>query len=69
MRSTAAASSSGPPTRAGWPVGIQDHPSVAVADLRELPRQLDAFEIPDERLNPNGGAVAIGHLFGSSGTR
>ena len=27
------------------------------------------FEIPDERLNPNGGAVAIGHPFGSSGTR
>ena len=37
--------------------------------LRELPRQLDGFEVPDERLNPNGGAVAIGHPFGSSGTR
>ena len=24
--------------------------------------------VPDERLNPNGGAVAIGHPFGSSGT-
>ena len=43
--------------------------SVAVAILRELPRQLGGFEIPDERLNPNGGAVAIGHPFGSSGTR
>ena len=43
--------------------------SVAVAILRELTRQLDGFEIPDERLNPNGGAVAIGHPFGSSGTR
>src|SRR5438128_5205112 len=43
--------------------------SVAVAILRELPRQLDSFQIPDERLNPNGGAVAIGHPFGSSGTR
>ena len=31
--------------------------------------QLDGFEVPDERLNPNGGAVAIGHPFGSSGTR
>ena len=39
------------------------------ARLRELPRQLDGFEVPDERLNPNGGAVAIGHPFGSSGTR
>ena len=43
--------------------------SVAVAILRELPRQLDGFEVPDDRLNPNGGAVAIGHPFGSSGTR
>jgi acetyl-CoA acetyltransferase family protein len=43
--------------------------SVAVAILRELGRQLDGFRIPDERLNPNGGAVAIGHPFGSSGTR
>jgi acetyl-CoA acetyltransferase len=24
---------------------------------------------PDDRLNPNGGAVAFGHPFGSSGTR
>jgi acetyl-CoA acetyltransferase family protein len=43
--------------------------SVAVAILRELPEQLDGFLVPDERLNPNGGAVAIGHPFGSSGTR
>ena len=43
--------------------------SVALAILRELPRQLSGFEVPDERLNPNGGAVAIGHPFGASGTR
>lgn len=41
----------------------------ALGVLRELPRQLDGFEVPDERLNPNGGAVAIGHPFGASGTR
>jgi acetyl-CoA acetyltransferase len=41
----------------------------ALGVLRELPRQLDGFEVPDERLNPTGGAVAIGHPFGSSGTR
>ncbi len=41
----------------------------ALGVLAELPRQLDGFEVPDERLNPNGGAVAIGHPFGSSGTR
>ena len=27
------------------------------------------FEIPDEKINPHGGAVAIGHPLGSSGTR
>jgi acetyl-CoA acetyltransferase family protein len=43
--------------------------SVALAILRELPNQLDGFEVPDDKLNPNGGAVAIGHPFGSSGTR
>jgi acetyl-CoA acetyltransferase family protein len=43
--------------------------SVAVAILRELTKQLDGFEVQDEKLNPNGGAVAIGHPFGSSGTR
>ena len=43
--------------------------SVALAVLRELPNQLDGFHVPDEKLNPNGGAVAIGHPFGSSGTR
>lgn len=41
----------------------------ALGVLRELPSQLDGFEVPDERLNPNGGAVAIGHPFGASGTR
>jgi acetyl-CoA acetyltransferase family protein len=41
----------------------------ALGVLRELPRQLDGFEVPADRLNPNGGAVAIGHPFGSSGTR
>jgi acetyl-CoA acetyltransferase family protein len=41
----------------------------ALGVLRELPRQLAGFEVPDAKLNPNGGAVAIGHPFGSSGTR
>jgi acetyl-CoA acetyltransferase family protein len=41
----------------------------ALGVLRELPRQLGGFEVSDEKLNPNGGAVAIGHPFGSSGTR
>ena len=41
----------------------------ALGVLRELKVQLDGFEVPDDRLNPNGGAVAIGHPFGASGTR
>jgi acetyl-CoA acetyltransferase family protein len=41
----------------------------ALGVLRELPHQLHGFEVPDDRLSPNGGAVAIGHPFGSSGTR
>ena len=41
----------------------------ALGVLRELAHQLGGFEVPDDRLNPNGGAVAIGHPFGSSGTR
>jgi acetyl-CoA acetyltransferase family protein len=41
----------------------------ALGVLRELPNQLGGFQVPDDRLNPNGGAVAIGHPFGSSGTR
>jgi acetyl-CoA acetyltransferase family protein len=41
----------------------------ALGVLHELPNQLNGFEVPDDKLNPNGGAVAIGHPFGSSGTR
>jgi 3-oxo-5,6-didehydrosuberyl-CoA/3-oxoadipyl-CoA thiolase len=41
----------------------------ALGVLRELPNQLGGFTIPDEKLTPNGGAVAIGHPFGASGTR
>ncbi len=39
-----------------------------LAVLREFKTQT-GYEIPDERLNPNGGAVALGHPFGDSGTR
>jgi acetyl-CoA acetyltransferase family protein len=39
-----------------------------VAVLREFENQT-GWEIPDNRLNPNGGAVALGHPFGDSGTR
>jgi acetyl-CoA acetyltransferase family protein len=39
-----------------------------LAVLREF-RTQTGFAIPDGRLNPNGGAVALGHPFGDSGTR
>jgi acetyl-CoA acetyltransferase len=48
---------------------LRDRSSPSDLLLRELVNQLDGFHVPDERLNPNGGAVAIGHPFGSSGTR
>jgi acetyl-CoA acetyltransferase len=41
----------------------------ALGVLRELVNQLDGFTIPDDKLNPNGGAVASGHPFGASGRR
>jgi acetyl-CoA acetyltransferase family protein len=41
----------------------------ALGVLRELSNQLDGFVIPDDKLTPNGGAVATGHPFGASGTR
>jgi acetyl-CoA acetyltransferase len=37
--------------------------------LRELPNQLGGFVVPDDKLTPNGGSVAIGHPFGATGTR
>jgi acetyl-CoA acetyltransferase family protein len=39
-----------------------------LAVLREFKTQT-GYEVPDDRLNPNGGAVALGHPFGDSGTR
>src|SRR5260370_14478307 len=41
----------------------------ALGVLRELPNQLGGFTIPDEKLTPHRGAVAIGHPFGASRTR
>src|ERR1700759_4476182 len=41
----------------------------ALGVLREMPNQLGGFQIPDEKLSPNGGAVDLGHPFGASCTR
>jgi acetyl-CoA acetyltransferase family protein len=39
-----------------------------LAVVREFGTQT-GWKIPDDRLNPNGGAIALGHPFGDSGTR
>jgi acetyl-CoA acetyltransferase family protein len=39
-----------------------------LAVVREFATQT-GWTIPDDRLNPNGGAIALGHPFGDSGTR
>ena len=41
----------------------------ALGVLRELSNQLGGSTVPDDKLTPNGGAVAAGHPFGASGTR
>ena len=42
---------------------------VALGSCRSYRTSSTASRFPTRRLNPNGGAVAIGHPFGSSGTR
>jgi acetyl-CoA C-acetyltransferase len=55
--------------RAGWSVGDVDRfelneafAAQAVANVREL-------GLPDDRVNANGGAIALGHPIGASGAR
>ena len=55
------------PATANWL--IEAFSAQALGVLRELPNQLDGFVVPDDKLTPNGGAVAIGHPFGATGTR
>ena len=40
-----------------------------LADIRELDRQKHRIAPDDERLNPNGGAIALGHPNGMTGAR
>lgn len=41
----------------------------ALGVLRQVLDQLDGYHVPDDKLTPNGGAVAIGHPFGATGAR
>lgn len=40
-----------------------------LADIRELDRQQHHIDPDDDRLNPNGGAIALGHPNGMTGAR
>jgi len=60
--------------RAGWTMDDVDlfeineaFAAQVVADVRGLER--DGYHLPMEKLNVNGGAVALGHPIGASGTR
>jgi acetyl-CoA C-acetyltransferase len=60
--------------RAGWTMADVDLFEVneafaaqVVGDLKGLKR--DGYELPLEKLNVNGGAIALGHPIGASGTR
>ncbi|OBG27324.1 hypothetical protein [Mycobacterium sp. 852002-51057_SCH5723018] len=52
-----------------WDTVLDAFSAHALGVLRELRNQLNGFRVPDEKLTPHGGAVAIGHPFGATGTR
>ena len=41
----------------------------ALGVLQDCPTNSTEFQVPDDKLSPNGGAVAIGHPFGATGVR
>lgn len=60
--------------KAGWSVDEVDlfefneaFASQVLADMRGLAR--DGYAIPEEKINVHGGAIALGHPLGSSGSR
>jgi len=60
--------------RAGWTMNDVDlfeineaFAAQVLADLKGLKR--DGYDLPLEKLNVNGGAIALGHPLGASGTR
>jgi acetyl-CoA acetyltransferase family protein len=55
--------------RAGWTVGELDLVELNEAFAAQAIACADTLEIPDERLNVNGGAIALGHPLGCSGAR
>jgi acetyl-CoA acyltransferase len=55
--------------RAGWQVGDLDLAEVNEAFAAQAVAVLDELKIDPERVNVNGGAIAIGHPLGCSGAR
>jgi len=56
-----------PATRLTWPP-LMTHSSLSALPTSRT-RSRDALGIPDERLNVDGGAIAVGHPYGVSGAR
>ena len=55
--------------RAGWAVGDLAAVELNEAFAAQAIACADELEVPDERLNVNGGAIALGHPLGCSGAR
>jgi acetyl-CoA C-acetyltransferase len=55
--------------RAGLSIADIDLWEINEAFAAQLVHCRDALDIPDERLNVNGGAISIGHPYGMSGAR
>jgi acetyl-CoA acetyltransferase family protein len=55
--------------RAGLPLEAVDHVEVNEAFASVALAWLRAFEQPVERVNPRGGAIALGHPLGATGAR
>jgi acetyl-CoA C-acetyltransferase len=55
--------------KAGWPLGDVDLFEINEAFSVQLVAVLKELGIDPERVNVNGGAVALGHAIGSSGAR
>ena len=54
---------------AGWSVKDLDLLEVNEAFAAQSIAVLKTFRMPEEKVNVNGGAIAIGHPMGASGTR
>ena len=54
---------------AGWTVKDVDHFEINEAFAAQSIAVVKTLSVPDEKVNVNGGAIALGHPIGASGTR